>query len=89
MDEKLKPCPFCGGKAKVQSDSFNGGEFSVLCKCGASIGEGGSKEHITKKWNQRHTPDKEAVEREIDDFFGANRKDFGNLMARLTPILEK
>ena len=33
MDEiKLKPCPFCGGKAKVVSDTYWGTErFRVRC----------------------------------------------------------
>lgn len=32
--EKLKPCPFCGGKAKVRSVNIFRAEIEVMCeKC--------------------------------------------------------
>jgi hypothetical protein len=39
MDEKLKPCPFCGNETPefVKPTSFNGGRDSVVCDCGASV----------------------------------------------------
>lgn len=36
MNEKLKPCPFCGGKANVGVDDFN--KYLVMCKCGVMMG---------------------------------------------------
>lgn len=52
MSEKLKPCPFCGGKAKI-----NGG--SVLCyvrceSCKARVWSCyETKEEAIAAWNQR------------------------------------
>ena len=37
MNEKLKPCPFCGGKANVGVDDFNN-KYLVMCKCGVMMG---------------------------------------------------
>jgi len=35
--EMLKPCPFCGGTAKIYGDKFNG--YDVSCnECGCKIG---------------------------------------------------
>ena len=52
--EELKPCPFCGGKAKVNTTP-NRGEFYVMCKNG-DIEQ--LRLHITKSkaikaWNRR------------------------------------
>lgn len=33
---KLKPCPFCGGKANVGVDDFN--KYLVMCECGVMMG---------------------------------------------------
>ena len=36
--EKLKPCPFCGGKANVGLDDFNN-KYLVMCgECGVMMG---------------------------------------------------
>ena len=38
MNEKLKPCPFCGGKANVGLDDFNN-KYLVMCgECGVMMG---------------------------------------------------
>ena len=38
MDEKLKPCPFCGNqKIKKQTAPFNGTQMFVCNKCGADV----------------------------------------------------
>ena len=38
MNEKLKPCPFCGGKANVWLDDFNN-KYLVMCgECGVMMG---------------------------------------------------
>ena len=57
---ELKPCPFCGGKAKViELDPFNRyrGRFhtwGVRCvKCGVEMVSGVSKEDVIKTWNWR------------------------------------
>ena len=57
--EKLKPCPFCGGKAKLQEQIIAKGAWSVVClneKCGAHIffyGAEWNKETNVRRWNRR------------------------------------
>lgn len=54
MAEELKPCPFCGGKAK----EFTGEDaaphrWTVECDaCGAHIGSG-TRHRARTKWNRR------------------------------------
>ena len=55
---KLKPCPFCGGKAWANSGNtyhFESG-FGWICACKAcdSQGEiGRTKDEAIKNWNRR------------------------------------
>ena len=55
MAMKLKPCPFCGGEAKLEDMGF---PHHVYCtNCGARVtgrgfGEDGEADAI-RKWNQR------------------------------------
>ena len=50
-DKKLKPCPFCGGEAKVRN--FISGR-DVHCKnCYASVKILDSNEEAIKAWNTR------------------------------------
>lgn len=54
MSEELKPCPFCGGKAK----EFTGEDaaphrWTVECDaCGAHVGSG-TRHRARTKWNRR------------------------------------
>lgn len=59
MKNKLKPCPFCGGKAKiyhVKSSMYNFHWLECI-ECGHSIGTSDgcnlSKDEIIKAWNRR------------------------------------
>ena len=70
---KLKPCPFCGGKATAYKDKY--GKICVSCDiCGAFIGidlENGvalvdgwaatyeTIEEAAKDWNRRYKPREE------------------------------
>ena len=57
-DRELKPCPFCGGKAKIievaDYSSTGGSYWNVLCKllnCCAQYGE--TKRQAISAWNKR------------------------------------
>lgn len=48
---KLKPCPFCGGKAKAFGVY---GNYGVMCKeCDAVIANAGTDDDAAKAWNER------------------------------------
>ena len=49
--QKLLPCPFCGGEAEM----LNGvGEYWVKCEdCNASARMSSSKGAVVKSWNER------------------------------------
>lgn len=59
MSEKLKPCPFCGGKAEMfeldQDEPANAGGSVIQCSvCQASSAvEFGTKETLVERWNRR------------------------------------
>lgn len=54
--EKLKPCPFCGGEAKVQRFPRN---YSVYCtECGArTMSFKPTEEEAVEDWNRRVSDD--------------------------------
>lgn len=67
---KLKPCPFCGGTAKIYHEQRKGIDGSIA-KCGICFSqsrwkmvnhETASDEDAAKAWNKRHLE-----ENEIDD----------------------
>lgn len=54
---ELKPCPFCGGKAKLHNEVF--AEFCVkvfyvqCTNCGVRTMKDGFTEYAVKDWNRR------------------------------------
>jgi len=59
MEDKLLPCPFCGGEAKLHSKRENNHSQSVLClKCDIRLPVWDdeyytSKDNAIKAWNTR------------------------------------
>jgi len=55
---KLKPCPFCGGEAKVHFEKTGIGNTiytAECCTCRIQTPFGGSKERVADLWNRRAT----------------------------------
>lgn len=51
---KLKPCPFCGGKADLVPFLNYGGTWKVVChKCEIGTFVFFSPESAAKRWNRR------------------------------------
>ena len=66
MNKKLKPCPFCGGEAKLFLDEASYYKSQVYCKkCGVRT----NREHIPEiavtAWNTRKPMDKVVEQLEI------------------------
>lgn len=57
MDEELKPCPFCGGKAETVYAYYDYNSWGIHCvDCGAYIQcdpKKDTKEEAIKAWNNR------------------------------------
>ncbi|WP_072265284.1 MULTISPECIES: Lar family restriction alleviation protein [Serratia] len=64
---ELKPCPFCGGNARVVDSSYSGSAIHVSCRCGAQMFGGrqhfGSESEATDAWNRRAGDSAREVER--------------------------
>ena len=61
MNEKLKPCPFCGGEAEIVEDRLYGEDYYAgRCKsCAATSIFEFTKEEAVDKWNRRNYPEKQ------------------------------
>lgn len=64
MTEKLKPCPFCGGKVKapIIFETIDSPKkqylWLVIChNCGSSSAYDFTEEKVVEKWNARAEPD--------------------------------
>jgi Lar family restriction alleviation protein len=55
MMEVLKPCPFCGGKARIKWDKwrYDDLDYYVECECGVSTGVYKNLANAVKAWNRR------------------------------------
>lgn len=79
MSDKLKPCPFCGGKAEFFEDEFFC-RYSVICtECGAKTTVYCVKQDAIDAWNWRigptFTPDElDAIRRMFRDRYPRARE---------------
>lgn len=89
MTDKLKPCPFCGGNAKVRETGYRKWDGShrrfyiVECECCTVNIENDKKEEAITSWNTRKPMDRivEQLEEEQgkiykDGVHVANEKSF-------------
>lgn len=63
-EQKLLPCPFCGGEAEL----FNLGGFEVMCRgCDTNIvGRDTTKVAAITAWNTRTQPSSKATAEQVD-----------------------
>jgi len=56
---KLKPCPFCGGKAHVVDGMLSLTSLAVCDKCGAAVTFYGNEaeREVIEAWNKRVSDD--------------------------------
>lgn len=56
FEAQLKPCPFCGGKAKLKTHQFMGtgtaGYYLKCTKCNARTTIYGTRESLMNCWNR-------------------------------------
>lgn len=67
MTDKLKPCPFCGGEAKLSINKTNQGQVSIVscseCTCRKTLlkypfYEGSIEQDAIEDWNTRKPMDR-------------------------------
>lgn len=56
MASELKPCPFCGGKAKLKGGRLSQESYTVWCENLHRGGGFSSAEAATREWNNRPAP---------------------------------
>ena len=71
IKNKIKPCPFCGAKAKMY---YNYSNFALIqcTKCGISTLYKPSEEEVIKDWNTRKPIDKVVQQLEEEMFIDKN-----------------
>ena len=51
---ELRPCPFCGGAARLVGDPQEDGDCIVICdECGATSGYFYDRDKAVSAWNRR------------------------------------
>ena len=56
VQDKLKPCPFCGGEAEVVFGACDYNVYQVCCtgaNCQAMAGWSNTEEEAIEEWNRR------------------------------------
>lgn len=52
-NDKLRPCPFCGGKVHIGNDSVENFIICEVCDARPYVADKGEVEHLIKMWNTR------------------------------------
>lgn len=64
-NEELKPCPFCGSKAKYYKN-FNAGYYEITCsECDYCLMSGDDIEEVVETWNTR--PIEDELRQELEE----------------------
>ena len=65
MSNELKPCPFCGGSAVIDSMGTGRASMKISCEdCGASVESGDTWIDENSAWNTRAEIDSEQEQRD-------------------------
>lgn len=56
-ENKLKPCPFCGGKPVIYKSMLDRTVLVMCSECGATLPSGFSEKTAIKAWNRRANDD--------------------------------
>jgi hypothetical protein len=77
MSENLRECPHCGGVASVVTKHKRAGiiNYIICMKCGIRTPPSTTAEIPREKWNTRHDPPHETVEKNL---YEAIDCDYGN-----------
>lgn len=61
---ELKPCPFCGGEAKIMKVPATGNCVAYCTKCAADVGRAWywKENDAAKAWNRRVTDENDSVD---------------------------
>lgn len=92
-ETKLKPCPFCGGEAKIATHDwgYSVKDYLVYCSCGCELKKFMSKEDAINDWNTRKPMDNIVAELQKsadrnEAFYKANLND--NAQGRMFAYLD-
>lgn len=59
MEEKLKPCPFCGGEAELTNVAIIPNAITVRCKeCNCNVNWFCKEQEAIEAWNRRISNEK-------------------------------
>ena len=69
-EEKLKPCPFCGGEASVYETGYmySAPQYYICCdECGSGIAVFNTEQDAIEAWNRR-VPQRTWTQKVYDSF---------------------